>query len=83
MTERLHELVGGERSLAEVAQALHFSSVGLSAGAVGAMLITCADESEHECEEAFQRGLAQYLLPSLKLGRRSAMRLANLGGRYE
>ena len=81
--ERLHQLVGNERSLTEVAQALHFSALSLSPGTVGAMLVTCADESEYECVEAFHRGLVQYLLPSFKFARRSALRLANLGGRYE
>jgi len=54
--EQLRELVGRERSLREVAEALHFLAVDLAAAAVGAMLVTCADETEHECVEAFQHG---------------------------
>jgi hypothetical protein len=45
--------------------------------------VTCADEAEAECAEAFQQGFVQYLLPPLKFARRSAMRVSNLGGRYE
>jgi hypothetical protein len=81
--ETAKALIGKERSLREVAQALHFSARGLSAPAVGALHLTCSDESEHECIEALQQGFVQYLLPSLKFARQSAFRLANLGGRYE
>jgi len=50
---------------------------------VGAVHVTCADESEQECCEAFQRGFVHYMLPALKFAHQSAFRLANLGGRYE
>jgi hypothetical protein len=50
---------------------------------VGAMHITCADESEHECVSAFQRCFVKYALPSLKFAQQSAFRIANLGGRYD
>jgi hypothetical protein len=47
------------------------------------MHITCADESEIECAEAFQHSFTDHLLPSLKVGERASFRLANLGARYE
>ncbi|MAE66395.1 MAG: hypothetical protein CMJ18_19160 [Phycisphaeraceae bacterium] len=67
----------------EVTQELHFGSVRMGAASIGAMLVTCADESELECEEAFQRGFVQYVLPPLKFAHRAPFRIANLGGRYE
>lgn len=81
--ESLRRLVGLERSLNEVAQALHFDARQLAAASAGAMLVTCADEAERECAEAFQSGFVRFLLPSLKFGQQSAFRVANLGGRYE
>ena len=76
-------MVGKERSLNEVTQALHFFADSLRPGAVGAVHVTCADESEMECVEAFRKGFAHYLLPPLKFAHREPMRLANLGGQYE
>lgn len=81
--EALRRLVGLERSLGEVAQALHFDARRLAADSAGAMLVTCADEAERECAEAFQSGFVRFLLPSLKFGQQAAFRVANLGGRYE
>lgn len=81
--ERLRELAGRERSLNEVTQTLHFFARELAADHVGAMLVTCADESERECVEAFQHGFVQFLLPPIKFAQQSAFRLATLGGRYE
>ncbi len=51
---RLRQLVGQERSLGEVAQAVHFFALSMNATAVGAMHVTCADESEYECVDALQ-----------------------------
>jgi hypothetical protein len=81
--EHLRRMVGLERSLAEVAQALHFDAKQLAASSVGAVHVTCADESERECVEALQSGFVRFLLPSLKFAHQSAFRIANLGGRYE
>jgi len=47
------------------------------------MHITCADESECKCAGAFQRFIADELLPELGDGWRAPFRLANLGARYE
>ena len=81
--ERLRALVGIERSVAGVSQALHFAVSADKPAVVRAMHITCADEAEHECAQAFQQGFVQYVVPPLKFAERSAFRIANLGGRYE
>ncbi len=81
--DRLRQLVGHEQTLQEVTQTLYVSADSLGSAAVGAMHVTCADESERECAEAFQNGFVQYMLPPLKPGSASTFRLANLGGRYE
>ena len=82
MTE-LDHLIGQERSLREVAQTIHAWAQTQHAAEVGALHVTCSDESERECVEALQRGFIDYLLPPLKFARRSAFQLSNLGGRYE
>ncbi len=81
--EPLHDLVGRERSLREVAQTICFWAQAQNATAVGALHVTCSDESERECAEVFQQGFVQYMLPSLKFARHSAFQISNLGGRYE
>lgn len=80
---QLKDIVGTERSLEGVCQAIHHSVMERQPKLVGAMHITCADESEFECIGAFQRGVVKYMLPSLKFAEQSAFRLASLGGRYE
>ena len=81
--EHLYRAVGRERSLRALTQMLYFDVRSRGDGIVGAVHVTCADEAEAECAEAFQQGFVQYLLPPLKFARRSAMRASNLGGRYE
>jgi hypothetical protein len=81
--EHLYPVVGRERALRELTQLLYFDVRTHAAVLVGALHVTCADEAEAECAEAFQQGFVQYLLPPLKFARRAAMRVANLGGRYE
>jgi len=81
--DRITRLLGRETDIDEVSRALYADAAEIRASLVGGMLITCADESERESRNAFQRNFAEYLLPSLKLGERSFFRLANLGGRYE
>ncbi len=34
---------------------------------IGALLLTCADETERECAELFQRQLLEHSLPRLKM----------------
>lgn len=81
--DQIRSIVGVERSLEGVCQAIHLSAVERSTSTVGAMLITCADESEHECVSAFQRGFINFMLPSLKFAQQAGFRIANLGGRYD
>ena len=81
--KRLHALVGGEHELAEVAREIRAAVRALTPTAVGGFHITCSDESEHECADAFQQGFVRHLLPPLKFARQAAMRIATLGARYE
>jgi hypothetical protein len=81
--ERLRNLAGHERSLGEISQVLSFAAQEMHAPVTGAMHVTCSDESENECVDAFQHGFVQHLLPSLKFARSAPFRTANLGGRYE
>jgi hypothetical protein len=83
VNRQLLELVGRERRLDEVSRALRTWVQALRAPVVGAMHLTCSDESEHECAEDFQRNFVRYLLPSRKLSTKSAFASATLGGRYQ
>jgi hypothetical protein len=81
--KRLHALIGIEHDLSEVCRELKAVVRSLSPQAVGALLVTCSDESEFECADAFLRGFAQETLPRLKYGERVPFRIANPGARYE
>jgi len=81
--DQIKSIVGVERSLEGVCQAIHLSAVERSASTVGAMHITCSDESEHECVSAFQKGFINFMLPSLKFAQQAGFRIANLGARYD
>jgi hypothetical protein len=81
--ERLNRLIGSEREINEISHELCALAGELRAPAVGALHLTCSDESERECIESFQQNFARQLLPDLKFGERSVFRLANLGARYE
>lgn len=81
--KRLQALVGGEHDLSETARVLRAAVRALSPTAVGGFQVTCADECEHECSAAFERGFALELLPRLKFGDRVPFRIANPGARYE
>lgn len=83
ISERLGELIGREHPVDEVARRLYALASDIAAPVVGAMHVTCADESERECIDALQHNFCEYLLPTLKFGKRAPFRLANLGGRYE
>ncbi len=50
---------------------------------MGAVHITCADETEQSCAESFQRCLVDDTLPELGPGRRAPFRLANAGAQHE
>ena len=81
--DNLLHLIGREGSLHEVTRAIRNEAQSLHAPVVGALHVTCSDESERECLDAFQQGLVKDLLPSLKFARSSAFRVATLGARYE
>jgi len=81
--DRLQKLVGAERSVKGVCETLHFVAASQNPPVTGAVLVTCADETEREAAEAFQAGFVQYLLPALKFAQRAPFRVSNLAGRYE
>lgn len=81
--ERLYDLLGVEKELNEAARILRHYAQSEKPPVIGAMHITCSDEAERECVEAFQRNFVRYLLPSLKFSSKAAFRTSNLGGRYE
>jgi hypothetical protein len=81
--QHLHDLVGCESSLEETLKAVSLTVRELYPSTVGAHLVTCSDESEKECREAFTRLFAQRFLPRLKFAVHSPFTSANLGGRYE
>lgn len=80
---RLQQTIGVENSVVGVSQSLHMVVTELHAPVVGAVHVTCADETEHECATAFHQAFVRYLVPALKFGQQAACRLANLGGQYE
>jgi hypothetical protein len=81
--EELTKLIGHEFTIKKISRTLCDITQDLHPGVVGAMHITCADESEHECVQSFQKGFVQHHLPELKFANQSAFRISNLGGRYE
>ncbi len=83
MLDELRKLIGIETSLERVARGLRHMVRLLKPPLVGAMHITCADESEWECIDVFQRQFVEELLPPLKHAQRAPFRLCNLGARYE
>lgn len=83
MTDDLKKLLGVEAPLDDINRALRRYARSFDAPVVGALQVTCADEDEWECADSFQRHFVNDLLPSFKFGHRAALRLANLGARYE
>ena len=81
--QKLEQFIGSEHGLDEVSRALCFFAREIQAPVVGALHLTCSDESERECVDSFQHAFVQYLLPELKFAQQSAFRTANLGARYE
>ncbi len=79
----LTALLGKEHDLDEVNLALTRHIRQLAPPIVGALHLTCADESEWECAGSFQRCCVEQLLPDLKFAEKSPFRLSNLGGRHE
>ena len=81
--DSLHRLVGHEQDFDHVCHTLRHCVDRLNPAVVGALHVTCSDESERECIEAFQKAFVEPRLPSLKLWSKCAFRTSNLGGRYE
>ncbi len=83
MFEPLIPLLGGEHTFAAVCSELRTVARTSGATAVGAAHVTCSDESEYECADAFRRDFCQEVLPRLKYGAHVPFRMANPGARYE
>ena len=80
---QLQDLIGTETPLSQVGNALRRFAQELDAPVVGACHVTCSDETETECADAFQHWFVREVLPELKPNSRAPMRSINLGGRYE
>jgi hypothetical protein len=81
--DRLDRLTGTEQEQDAMNRALRDFVQQLRAATVGAVHVTCADESVREAGESFQHWFVEALLPELKPWTRSPVRTANLGARYE
>ena len=81
--DQLIKLIGHEYTVKKISRTLCDLTQELHPEVVGAMHITCADETEYECALAFQKGFVQHHLPQLKFAHQSPFRISNLGGRYE
>jgi hypothetical protein len=81
--KRLTTLLGAEHGIDEINLALKSDVEEEGPPVVGGMHVTCADESELECAEGFQKYFVEPLFPELKYRERAPFRLMNLGGRYE
>jgi len=79
----LHDFVGAEAGLPEVARAVLGLGRSFDVAVVGGYHVTCSDETEGEVAEVFDKVLVETMLPALKPERRAAFRTMNLGGRYE
>ncbi len=80
---RLQDLIGVESHMALVNGSLQQFAEELAAPVIGACHVTCSDEAQWECIEAFQRWFVQQSLPELKPGSSAPLHSMNLGGRYE
>jgi hypothetical protein len=81
--QHLYDMIGVEQPLTAVSRALKQHAGSYRAPLVGAMHVTCSDESERECVDTFQDVFVNEMLPELKFHSHSPFRSANLGGRYE
>jgi hypothetical protein len=79
----LMSLIGVETEMSQVVAALREYAENLQPEAIGGYHLTCSDEAEWECAEAFQQLFGQVMLPALKSSRRAVFRTINLGARYE
>jgi hypothetical protein len=81
--DELVKRIGHEFTVKNLSRTLSSLAERLGPGTVGALHLTCADESEHECIRVFQQEFVQHLLPPLKVGTHCAFRISDLGGRYD
>ncbi len=81
--KELQQIIGVEGPIDTLPRTLLAAATQLKPPATGALHVTCADESEYECVNAFQNLFVQHVLPPLKFAHCAAFRLANLGGQYE
>jgi hypothetical protein len=66
---RLQDLIGVESELSRVSNALRQFAQELGAPVVGGYQVTCSDEAERECTEAFQHWFAREVLPCVTINR--------------
>ena len=78
-TERIAALLGREHDMESVARELRRWVQEMEPTTVGAMLLTCSDESEQEVADTFHKAFANHVLPELKFAARFPFRSANLG----
>jgi hypothetical protein len=81
--DELVKLMGTEQSLDALNRHLASAVRKLGSPVVGAHHITCSDETERQCIDAFARGFCGQMLPELKTFVRTPFRTSNLGARYE
>lgn len=81
--DELLPLLGKEQDFDTISAALRRGIRRLDPGGVGAFHITCADESEHEATQAFERGVCRDHLPRLKYAQAVPFRTINAGARYD
>ncbi|MBN2217340.1 MAG: hypothetical protein JW719_08180 [Pirellulales bacterium] len=79
----LHNLIGVEAGLAEVARTICALAQSLAVPAVGAYHLTCSDETEWCVADVFHKVVAESLLPPLRPGEPAVFHTMNLGARYE
>lgn len=83
MLDALIPMIGGEHAFAAVCAELRGMARTSGATAFGAIHVTCSDESEFECGDAFRRDFTQETLPRLKYGSHVPFHISNPGARYE
>lgn len=81
--KKLQMLIGDEHALDQVTEELRGYAERLAAPVVGALDVSCSDETEVEAIATFQQGFVDPLLPALKDNAKSPFRTCNLGARYE
>lgn len=79
----LAPLVGVERTLHDLHYALKVAARSVRAQVVGALHVTCSDETQFETTESFQTSFAADSLPRLKFAHRAPFLTTNLGARFE